>query len=132
MLYKEKIERNINSLLCYELLIDLFQSSISINYKKHPPFYINNTYLSDYLSDADKPLIRSFENDFRKYFEETKRIADINNIDKINHENNIKIRLNFLCELTRIYPEYDFIPLMKSFLIDEPIFPKIKNILWFS
>ena len=124
MLYKEKIERNINSLLCYELLIDLFQSSISINYKKHPPFYINNTYLSDYLSDADKPLIRSFENDFRKYFEETKRIADINNIDKINHENNIKIRLNFLYELTRIYPEYDFIPLMKSFLIDEPIFPE--------
>jgi len=130
MLYKEKIERNTSNLLSYELLIDLFQSFITINYRKNPPFNINNIKLLNYLSDADKPLIKNFENDFRNYFNNIKRIADLNNIDKINHENNIKIRLNFLYEITRIYPDYDFISLIKSFLIDEPVFPEDKKYLY--
>ena len=122
--YKENIERNFHSFLSYELLLDLFKSSLTFNYKKDPPFNIDNKELSNYLLNTDRPLIKSFENDFIDYFNKIRRNHDLNNIDKINHQNNIKIRLNLLYEITRIYLDYNFIPLMKLYFIDEPIFPE--------
>ena len=115
-LYKENIENNSHCLLYYELITDLFKKDKEIGNKKIFDFNIENNDLME--------LMKIIENEFKKYFEESKRNKELGNIDEQNYENNIKKRLNFLYEMTLIYPDYDFAPLIKLILIDEPILPK--------
>ena len=129
MAYKENIKINSHLLLSNQLFIDLFESSFQ--FKKNPSNLIDNNDLLNYLLDEERPLIKDFENDFTKYFDKAKRNTNLNYIDKINHDNNIKTRLNFLYEITLIYPDYYFIPLIKLNLIDEPVFPEDYKCLFY-
>ena len=112
-LYKDNIDKKTNCLLSYQLITELLK-------KKG-------------LSEKEKISLKTiFEEDFKNYFDEIKRIANtnINDVDKINHKNNISIRLNFLYELTRLYEKYNFTSLLKSYLIEDPIFPDDYNYIF--
>ena len=130
-LYKENLNINSHCLISYALMINLLNYELEYNKRisdDNLQFQSKNNKLMNFLLDTKRPLIEIFEKNLNNYLTEAKRnIDNIVNIYKFDHNDNMKIRLKFLYELTNIYQDYNFLPLLKKILLDEPIFPDDKK-----
>jgi len=118
-LYKNNLEVDSHCLFSFKLLINFFKSDIikkNIFIEGQNVYIAENNKLNNFLSDKSKPLIKTFEENFKNYISKIKNNTNISNEDKIYQKDNIKERLNFLDILNEIYPDYNFVPLFKSIL----------------
>ena len=129
---EQSIKENKNTLLCYSLIIALIHKNITINNKNNPPYSSEKNSLMNFLKDEH--LFKIFENNFKYYMEISKKKLESQNsnsdieiiIDGYTHKKNIKGRLDFLRELTLIYPNYYFFQNLKDLLFDKPLFQEDK------
>ena len=131
-LYKDNINIGSHSLLSYFLILELFNYVLEIkkiNLTDEVPFYTSNIDLMNYLLDKNRPLIQLFENEFKYYLNQLINNVDIKQNYGISNENNIRIRLDFLYELTNIYQDYNFLPLINLIILDEK-YPENKKYLY--
>ena len=119
-LYKDNLDVKSHCLFSFKLLISFFKSDII---KKNILIDQQNFYiaeynrLTNYLSDKNRPLIKTFEENFKNFISIIKKNINYSDKDKIYYEDNIKERLNFLDILIEIYPDYNFVPLFKFILL---------------
>ena len=134
-IYEKNMKKNKYPLICNTLIIALIEKFIQLGDKSvDVPYKCKSEALNNYFKTEE--LLKIIEQNFKDYVglaKETfknKTIEDAEQIkiDNFTHDINVRCRLQMLLILIEnVYPNYNFISLLRELLIKNPVFSEDKK-----